>query len=522
MNCGTLLLRSITPLSLLLSLTATAQIRTTFQRVQPGYANAIQWRWEVVETTQQPWSVPGFKPVETNPQKETPPSNGEKTTAKNARSVSTLPAGPYEVRRGDALAIIARKSSVPVDLLKSFNQLESDVIRIGQILKIPTPEEVIAMAPPRPPANAEPADETTKSKPTSAERPDSSPSSDPATDAIRLQVYLDRRHFPAGPIDGKPGATFEVLQQLYRNSRTVPLTNEDLQAEALRELPSPFTNYQLRHNDFQFIEPVVPGAKSAKPKSTPPPSKRRPGSPTTPPPAPQPIEDRHLGSFMPYATSWEFLAERFHCDESFLRGLNPKQTTPPAQGTFLKVPNVVPFEIERCLDTPIQPAADEATPVTAAVVDLSRLEIRKNEVLIAVMPLSRARPDLRGRGKWTVLQAIPGPAFATQRTPRNAPTENTDDTAKSAPTESQPTSTFTLPRGPRNPLGVMWIHLAKEGSNDPLPFGLHGTNIPSRMRSDESIGGFRLANWDIARAARLLPVGTPLSWLKKTDPICRK
>ncbi len=516
MNRGTPLLRSLALCTLTFSLQAPAQIRTTFQRVQPGYANAVQWRWEVADATHQPWSVPGFKPVDPPAQKDAPSSSGEKSSPKNARLVSAIPAGPYEVRRGDALAIIARKSGIPVDFLKTFNQLESDVIRIGQIIKIPTQDELRLTTAQRPTTESSSPDASPKSKPnpSPAEPIDSATSSDPMTDAIRLQVYLDRQQFPAGPIDGKPGATFEVLQQLYRASRTIPLTNEDLQAEALRELPSPFTTYQLRHNDFQFIEPVLPGAKSAKPKTANATSKSRPGSPPTPPQGPQPIEERKLGGFMPYATSWEFLAERFHCDESFLKSLNPKLTTPPASGAFLKVPNVVPFEIEHCLDAPLQPAADEANPITAAVVDLSRLEIRKNDVLIAVMPLSRARPDLRGRGKWTVLQAIPGPAFTTQRVARNAPTDSSDDSVKSASTDTPPTPVLTLPRGPRNPLGVLWIHLAKEGSTEPLPFGLHGTNIPSRMRSDESVGGFRLANWDIARAARMLPPGTPLSWLK--------
>lgn len=516
MNRGTPPLRCLALFPLILCLNANAQIRTTFQRVQPGYTNAVQWRWEVSDAADQPWSVSGFKPLETPSQKDTPVAVGEKNVQKNARLVASIPAGAYEVRRGDALAIIARKSSIPVDLLKTFNQLESDVIRIGQILKIPTAEELQSLVPARAQSDSALAESPRKSAPSiaSAEPLAAAPPSDPATEAVRLQVYLDRQNFPAGPIDGKPGATFEVLQQLYRGSRTIPLTNEDLQAEALKEIPSPYTAYQLRHNDFQFIEPVPTGLKPAKPKAVPIPPKGRPGTPTTPPPAPQPIEERNLGSFMPYATSWEFLAERFHCDESFLRNLNPKQTVPPAPGALIKVPNVIPFEIERCLETPLQPNADPSNTITAAVVDLSRLEIRKNEILIAVMPLSRARPDLRGRGKWTILQALPGPAFTTQRVPRNAPTETAEDSAKDAAAPVQPAAPFTLPRGPRNPLGVIWIHLAKEGSTDPLPFGLHGTNIPSRMRSDESVGGFRLANWDIARAVRMLPAGTPLAWLK--------
>jgi lipoprotein-anchoring transpeptidase ErfK/SrfK len=69
-----------------------------------------------------------------------------------------------------------------------------------------------------------------------------------------------------------------------------------------------------------------------------------------------------------------------------------------------------------------------------------------------------------------------------------------------------------LAAGPRNPVGIFWINLAKSKSTEPLPYGLHGTSIPDQMTTEESIGGFRLTNWDIARAVRLLPAGTPIQW----------
>lgn len=56
------------------------------------------------------------------------------------------------------------------------------------------------------------------------------------------------------------------------------------------------------------------------------------------------------------------------------------------------------------------------------------------------------------------------------------------------------------------------MNLAKSKAGEPLPYGLHGTSIPDRMRTLEGIGGIRLANWDVVRAARLLPGGTPLQW----------
>ena len=61
-------------------------------------------------------------------------------------------------------------------------------------------------------------------------------------------------------------------------------------------------------------------------------------------------------------------------------------------------------------------------------------------------------------------------------------------------------------------MGVYWINLAKASSATPLPYGLHGTGMPSRMKTQESLGGLRLTNWDIARAVRTLPEGTVLVW----------
>jgi lipoprotein-anchoring transpeptidase ErfK/SrfK len=70
-----------------------------------------------------------------------------------------------------------------------------------------------------------------------------------------------------------------------------------------------------------------------------------------------------------------------------------------------------------------------------------------------------------------------------------------------------------LPAGPNNPAGVVWINLAKANESTPLAFGLHGTATPSEMFGYESLGGFRLTNWDILRAASLLPPGSKLEWL---------
>jgi lipoprotein-anchoring transpeptidase ErfK/SrfK len=191
----------------------------------------------------------------------------------------------------------------------------------------------------------------------------------------------------------------------------------------------------------------------------------------------------------------------------------------PPVGTEFRVPNVVPFEIERAFDEPLQPQVDPNSPVTAAVISLSQLNIYRAGALVSVLPMSLARPGLHGRNSWTILDVIPRPRLATFQNERKQPAQKanptpTVPTQEPAPTPSGnvlPTEQFIAP-GPRNPVGILWINLAKSKSTEPLPYGLHGTSIPDQMTVEASIGGLRLSNWDIARAVRQLPVGTPLEW----------
>ena len=236
-------------------------------------------------------------------------------------------------------------------------------------------------------------------------------------------------------------------------------------------------------------------------------------------------------STLVYRNPWEFVAERFHCQESYLHTLNDKLPAIPAIGTEFLVPNVIPFEIEKAFDEPLQPQADPKNPVTAAVVGLSQLNIYQGGALIAALPLSPARPGLHGRNSWTILDVIPRPRLATFEKERKEPTQKAASSASSyrgaspeptasplspEPTASPPQTVLSseeyLAAGPRNPVGILWVNLAKSNSTDPLPYGLHGTSIPDLMNTEESLGGFRLTNWDIARAVRHLPSGTPLAW----------
>jgi LysM repeat protein len=467
--------------------------------VEHGLEDAVKWKWRVLPSEEKFWGLELPEP---------PPA-----APLNAPAPAATPrdmANSYEVKKGDALVLIGKKFDLTVAQLKAANGLASDMIRIGQILRIPTPEECIALG--LPPELPKPRPAPGGNSKTDKKAPD------PATlldqEVFLLQIFLDRSGFTAGPINGKTSLDFQKLVYLYQLSHADAGDTELLKAKALAGVGEMTTKYTLKHEDFRFIAPP----KAQKPSAIAPPEpKPKPKAIPKATPVPLPTyKEMTESTMLAYHSPWEFVAERFHCSEDLLRLLNPGIKPLPAAGTEFRVPNVIPFQIEKALDPPIQPPADPQNVMTAVVVDLSRLEIYTNDRLVAVMPVAPARPGLRGKGTWKVLDALPRPRLATLQEPRESPKPtNTFFTGEgSQPAASAPAlaSDQHLPAGPNNPVGVLWIDLSKSDSPDPLPYGLHGTSIPTEMRSRSGLGGFRLTNWDILRAGHLLPKGAPLQW----------
>ena len=61
----------------------------------------------------------------------------------------------------------------------------------------------------------------------------------------------------------------------------------------------------------------------------------------------------------------------------------------------------------------------------------------------------------------------------------------------------------TIPPGPNNPVGVVWISLSKEH------YGIHGAPEPSKIGYTQSHGCIRLTNWDALKLANIVKPGTP-------------
>src|SRR5262245_30875939 len=63
-------------------------------------------------------------------------------------------------------------------------------------------------------------------------------------------------------------------------------------------------------------------------------------------------------------------------------------------------------------------------------------------------------------------------------------------------------SKATIPPGPNNPVGVVWIDLTKAN------YGIHGTPEPGQIGHSQSHGCARLTNWDAQLVASIVGPGT--------------
>ncbi len=453
-------------------------------RTEPGLEEAVEWKWRVAPSDPRQWVV-------VRPEPTPVPVSATPTPAPVSET--------YEVKRGDALVLIARKFGLTVTHLKVFNGLDSDMIRIGETLRIPTRDEARAIAPlPTP-------------KPKKVSRKKADPNAPGVTEdqlkTAAVQAFLDRQQFSAGPIDGLRGATFDKVMHLYLAAHPELADPVKLDEAVEAQVGNGFSRYVLTEADFQFIAPP----RAARPVAAA--SEKKPSAASGPT-----YEDLIREPRLLYRTPWEFVAERFHCEEKFLKNLNTQVRSAPTIGTELRVPNVIPFRMEKIVWETMQPAPEKNITTKAAVMDLSLLQIFQNDRLVAVMPIATARPGLRGRGTWIIREAIPLPRMGTFQEPRavkqrpkpmfGQPEPETTPVAKAL----LPAEQF-LPPGPNNPVGLAWIQLSKADDPEPLIYGLHGTSIPEQIKGYYSLGGFQMANWNIVRAVRLLPPGAELEWL---------
>ena len=280
----------------------------------------------------------------------------------------------------------------------------------------------------------------------------------------QLQIFLDQQLFGPGAIDGRPGEFVGKALKRYQRSRGLPVTGVLDASIPIDSVFPVYTFYTVKAEDFKFVGPL-PG---------------------------KPQEQAKLKKLL-YPEISEFIAERYHVTPTFLAKLNPTVKLGSLKaGSTVRVPNVEPFVIE---SLPEQGLLPEIPEYLGRVIKIHRgnkmLELWEDEKLLGSVPIT---PGVKGggaretpAGKWKILGIATQPTFRWDK--------GVLDHGKRSDTS------YMLPPGPRNPVGVLWIGLNKPG------IGIHGTSSAWTIGRATSHGCMRVGNWDVVRLSKLITKG---------------
>ena len=136
--------------------------------------------------------------------------------------------------------------------------------------------------------------------------------------ATRLQIFFDNSDFGPGKIDGKMGEFFRKALISYKHAHGMRETGA-VDQWLLDQVPVTFTTYTIKGDDL-LTSAICRREHAAQAKL----------------------------KFLPYTSLLEFVAERYHSAEAYIQKLNPGMNCEHLEpGDELKVPNVLPFEIEK-------------------------------------------------------------------------------------------------------------------------------------------------------------------------------
>ena len=269
---------------------------------------------------------------------------------------------------------------------------------------------------------------------------------------VKIQTLLGRRSISPGVIDGLDGENYRKAIAQFRRQEGLG-EGEKLDEGVWRALgkvgADPIVReYKITEKDaaYDFADEIPADyAKQSKMKR------------------------------LSFTSPVEMYAERFHMGENLLRAMNPK-------AAFKEGDTLLVVSIKR-----------EARKGAASLIEANKttgmvIVYASDKSILASYPATIGSENTPSpEGEHTITRIAKNPAYYYD------PTKNFQ--------QGKNVERLTLPPGPNNPVGSVWIALSKP------TYGIHGTPEPSKVSKTSSHGCIRLTNWDADELADMVQAG---------------